>query len=68
MLTLNIQNDGTGTDLIGNYRYEVKVNLHVVASGEVKGHWRPNGWPMLVETIAQQEMDKESSNGDKAQC
>lgn len=68
MITLHIQNDGTGTDLIGNYRYEVKVNLYVIASGEVNGHWKPNGWPMLMDMIVQQEMDRAEVENELCVC
>jgi hypothetical protein len=48
MLTIEIINDGTGDTLVGNYRYRALVNGKEIASGEVKGHYRPSGWAALV--------------------
>jgi translation initiation factor IF-1 len=52
MLLIEIVNDGTGTEEVGNYRYEVKVNKKVIAKGKVDGHWRKNAWWLLVLQIA----------------
>jgi len=34
MLIIKIQNDGTGTVEVGNYRYQVMVNETVIESGK----------------------------------
>jgi len=51
MLIIKIQNDGTGTVEIGNYRYQVMVNDTVIESGEITGFQRANGWARLVEDL-----------------
>ena len=51
MLTINIRNDGTGTDEAANYTYNVMVNRKVIAIGEVKGHQRMDGWRALVRRV-----------------
>jgi len=51
MLTINIRNDGTGTDDAANYAYTVMVNREVIASGEVKDHKRLDGWRALVRQV-----------------
>jgi len=48
MLIVKIQNDGTGTVDIGNYRYQVMVNETVIESGDIKGHFRRKGWRHLL--------------------
>ena len=48
MLIIKIQNDGTGTVEVGNYRYQVMVNDTVIESGDVKGHKRKKGWQQLL--------------------
>lgn len=50
MLIIKVQNT---TDLapVSDYRYEVLVNLEVIASGEVKGHVRADGWAELVRRV-----------------
>jgi len=47
MLIVKVKNT---TDLspVSDYRYEVLVNLEVIASGTVKGHCRADGWAELV--------------------
>lgn len=52
MLTVEIVNDGTGTLETGNYRYRALVNGQEIASGEVKGHFRPAGWESLLAKVA----------------
>ena len=51
MLIIKIQNDGTGTVDVGNYRYQVMVNDTVIESGEVKGHKRKDSWRSLMLLI-----------------
>ena len=48
MLIIKIQNDGTGTVEVGNYRYQVMINETVIESGGIKGHTRNEGWQKLV--------------------
>lgn len=59
MLIIHIQNI---TDLapISDYRYEVLVNLEVIASGEVKGHVRADGWAELVRKVIDQHLPANS--------
>jgi len=54
MLTIYFHNDKTGTLKVGNYEYEVFVNTRKIAEGDVKGHYRPNGWKGLVTALQQQ--------------
>ena len=51
MLIIKIQNDGTGTAEVGNYRYQVMINQTVIESGEVTEHHRNKGWQQLVEMV-----------------
>ncbi len=51
MLIIKIQNDGTGTEKIGNYRYQVLINQTVIESGEVKEHVRSKGWQNLLDML-----------------
>jgi hypothetical protein len=51
MLIILIHNDGTGTDRIGNYTYEVRINQKVIENGDITGHVRKNGWRELVHKL-----------------
>jgi hypothetical protein len=62
MLIIKIQNDGTGTPEIGNYRYQVMVNDTVIESGEVKGHERKEGWRGLLLNLVDTSSKKELEN------
>jgi hypothetical protein len=53
VLTIAIQNDGTGTDSSANYTYRVYVNRRQIGSGEVRGHIRKDGWAVLLRLIAE---------------
>ena len=53
MLTINIRNDGTGTDAVANYTYCAMVNRKVIAIGEVKNHNCADGWRELVRRVAE---------------
>jgi len=55
MLHIKIINDGTGTDKEANYLYDVYINAKRIASGEILGHDRSDGWCKLVEMILEQE-------------
>lgn len=60
MLIIKIQNDGTGTVEVGNYRYQVMVNETVIESGEVKGHKRiKRGWRGLLLDLVDQSSKSE---------
>ena len=59
MLTIRIQNDGTGTEKVGNYRYQVLINQTVIESGEVKGHKRKEGWRGLLLELVDQSSKNE---------
>ena len=51
MLTIEITNDGTGTDRDANYTYVVRVNNEVLEVGTIKGHDRSDGWRYLVTLV-----------------
>lgn len=51
MLTINIVNDGTGTDSAANYKYTVAVNDMVIEQGRVTGHDRADNWRKLVKLV-----------------
>ena len=55
MLIIKIQNDGTGTVKVGNYRYQVLVNDTVIESGDVKGHKRGD-WRKLVAMMLEHSL------------
>ena len=57
MLTLSIIQESENKDTRG-YRYNVRINYKVIASGKVKGHRRKDGWEALVQQI----LDKEKEN------
>lgn len=59
MLIIKIQNDGTGTVEVGNYRYQVLINQTVIESGEVKGHKRKEGWRSLLLDLVDQSSKSE---------
>lgn len=59
MLIIKIQNDGTGTEKAGNYRYQVLINQTVIESGEVKGHKRKEGWRRLLLDLVDQSSKSE---------
>ncbi len=51
-LYLKIINDSTGTEEVGNYRYEVKINEEVLEIGEFKDFQRFLGWELLLAKVA----------------
>ena len=55
MLTITIRNVGTGTDNAANYAYTVMVNGREIATGEVTGHNRADGWRELVRMVAEED-------------
>jgi hypothetical protein len=44
-----IQNDGTGSNECSNYDWRVLVNTYEIASGNVRGHRRTDGWQALIK-------------------
>jgi len=52
MLIVLVHNDGTGTEEIANYDYEVRINNEVLEHGHVQGHHRKDGWQALIREIA----------------
>ncbi len=67
MLAIKFLNDATGDLRKANYKYEVVVTQTVegklqvikIAEGEVKGHFREDGWGGLVKKLSDQlEKDK----------
>ena len=55
MLIIKIQNDGTGTPEIGNYRYQVLVNSTSIEVGDIKGHKRGD-WRKLVAMMLENSL------------
>lgn len=60
MLSVEIINDRTGTSEIGNYRYDVYINLIKIINGTVTGHERSKGIPDLLRMVAD---NMEKNNG-----
>ena len=52
MLVVKIVNDSTGTEEIGNYKYQVLVNMTIIAEGRVEGHTRRLGAEWLINQVA----------------
>ncbi len=52
MLIVLIHNDGTGTEEIANYDYEVRINHEVIERGCINDHHRKDGWRPLIREIA----------------
>lgn len=57
MLRLEILNVG-GTEEVADYIYKVFINRRLIASGEVKEHFRADGWEKLVARITKQEISR----------
>lgn len=64
MLIIKIQNDGTGTVEVGNYRYQVLINSTVIESGDIKGHRRSSGWRKLVGRLLESSLFKMIGDDD----
>jgi hypothetical protein len=54
MLIILVHNDGTGTEEIADYNYEVRINHDVIAHGRILDHNRKDGWQALIREIADQ--------------
>ena len=52
MLVVKIVNDNTGTEEIGNYNYQVFVNMTPIAGGRVEGHSRRLSAEWLINQVA----------------
>lgn len=52
-LIVTLQNDGTGTDGLGNYRARVQVNDRLIWAGTVRNHDRRDPWRVLVRKLAE---------------
>jgi hypothetical protein len=65
MLIIKIQNDGTGTTEIGNYRYQVLVNSTSIEVGEIKGHKRSSGWRKLVARLLESSLFMQIGDNDE---
>jgi hypothetical protein len=57
MLIVLVHNDGTGTDEIANYDYEVRINHEVIERGRVQDHPRKDGWRALIGAIVNKYPD-----------
>jgi hypothetical protein len=51
MLIMLVHNDGTGTEEIANYDYEVRINNEVIERGRLQDHHRKDGWRTLIGEI-----------------
>lgn len=51
MLTLEVVNDGTGTDSSANYRYSVFINSSRIDGGRIFGHNRKIGCNALLSAV-----------------
>jgi len=67
MLIIKIQNDGTGTPEIGNYRYQVMVNSTSIEVGDIKGHKRSSGWQKLVVRLLENSLFMQIGDNDEIQ-
>lgn len=56
MLTINIHNDGSGTEDSSNYDFSVLVNGKEIDRGRVTGHNRADDWRTLVIRLLRQDM------------
>lgn len=54
MLILLIHNDSTGTQLIANYDWELRINTTTLAQGRVEQFDRTKGAAKLVAKVSQQ--------------
>ena len=58
MIIIEIINDGTGDERIGNYDFKVRIGGllagHVIAKGRVENHRRRLGWRSLVKKVVRQ--------------
>lgn len=52
MLIVHVHNEGTRPDNTADYTYKVYVNQKEIASGEVSGHQRSDGWRELLRRVA----------------
>lgn len=59
MLTIQIINDGKGTNENANYRYNVFINNQVIKTGKINGHNRNDGWAKLLKEIAEENLKNE---------
>ena len=64
MLIIKIQNDGTGTTEIGNYRYQVLVNSTSIEVGDIKGHKRGD-WRKLVAMMLENSLFMQIGDNDE---
>ena len=58
MMTITIQNVGEDTPGLFTYRVEVLVNGRRIDQLIVKGHDRADGWPRLLEQIAEAKRER----------
>jgi len=56
MLTINIHNDGSGTEDSAHYDFLVLVNDKEIDRGRVTGHNRSDDWRTLVMRLLRQNM------------
>ena len=65
MLIIKIQNDGTGTPEVGNYRYQVLINSTSIEVGDIKGHTRSSGWRKLLVRLLESSLFMQIGDNDE---
>ena len=51
MLLVTFHNDGTGSEVWGNYNVVVYLNQKTLWTGRIEGHHRAEGWQELVNRL-----------------
>lgn len=64
MLSIHFINDGSGDQIVGNYRWKVMINNTCLAEGIIKNHNRLSGWRGLVKYFTEM-LDKPKNKKGK---
>jgi len=59
MLNINIINDETGDEIIGNYDYYVSINDKLIKCGRLEDFNRLSGWQGLIAYLGEMVYKKE---------
>lgn len=51
MLRIEIINDDSGDDLVGNYDYCIYINSQLISKGRIEEHLRTSGWQGLLSCL-----------------
>ncbi len=62
MLIVLVHNDGTGTEEIANYDYEVRINSEVIERGHIQDHHRKDGWQALIREISDRHPHRQQTD------